>query len=280
MIPIRPSIKAAVIAFGVSAVLLAGAGRAAVGTEEKLVAPMYPGAVRLSPAKVSYDAGVLFAVKDPHDKVVAFYVPKYAHLPKEDEGRVRGSNKIPLIAQSSSEVLAIIQSMKGDYTMERATEVNVEWVPDTLAGMNTVSKFFFELEAQAKKFKTHAAEVPELKKRYAFLSTSYFFQGQDQEILARCGRESGNAIQYANDPKAMKAYSEEMAKVMKEGQYDKLAGLQQKYFGDAAETEKRRKADNFGVWKKGLEDLAAVSYQTKLTIDIHPSQWDVRWNRN
>jgi uncharacterized membrane protein len=54
--------------------------------------------------------------------------------------------------------------------------------------------------------------------------------------------------------------------------------LQEKAFG-GADVEKKRKADNFGVWKKGLEDLAAASYRTKLKIDRDPHQWDVRWSK-
>jgi hypothetical protein len=77
----------------------------------------------------------------------------------------------------------------------------------------------------------------------------------------------------------MKAYSDEMQKLTKEGRYTEMTALNKKYFGDTSEMDKRRKADNFDLWKKALDELASVSYLTKLNIDVHPSQWDVRWEQ-
>ena len=77
----------------------------------------------------------------------------------------------------------------------------------------------------------------------------------------------------------MDAYSKEAMKLTQEGRYTELAGLQKKYFGDMADASKRAKADNFAVWKTGLDELAAAAYQTKLRIDMHPSQWDVSWEK-
>jgi hypothetical protein len=77
----------------------------------------------------------------------------------------------------------------------------------------------------------------------------------------------------------MNDYAEEMKKLMAEGKYDQLEGLQTKYFGDQKAAEKLRKADHFAEWAKALDELAAVSYRTKLSIDVHPSQWDVSWEK-
>jgi hypothetical protein len=261
-----------------ASVLIAAAalpGRA----EEKLVAPVYPGAVRLSPAAVQAMEGVEFAVKDPHDKVLAFYVPKYARLPKDGEGRAQGTTEIPLIARSSAEVQKIILSKKGDFTLERAAEIIVKWQRETGAGANAATKAFFQLETQAKRHKTHDAELAELRAKYAFLKTAWYLEGKDQEALVRGGRESGNAAQFVTDKKILDAYNEEVKKAMAEGRYQDVAGLHAKYFGELPDAARRSKADNFAVWKKALEDLAAVSYQTKVTIDFDPNEWDVRWKK-
>jgi hypothetical protein len=254
-------------------------GATSVRAEEKLVAPVYPGAIRQSPAKVGNMAPVEFAVKDSHDKVAAFYAPKYGHLAAEGETSRSASNLTSVVILSEQEVLKYISAAKGDYTLSRPAIVTIEWVPEVLAPMNTVNRIFMELESQARRFKVHQNELPELKKKYAYLQTAYYVSGKDQEVLVRCGRESGSAPQATIDPKLTKAYSEEVQKLTSEGRYNELAGLQKKYFGDMADAQKREKADNFAVWKKGLDDLAAIAYQTKLTIDIHPSQWDVSWEK-
>jgi hypothetical protein len=258
---------------------LACVGSTSARAEEKLVAPVYPGAIRLSPAAVKNMVPIEFAVKDTHDKVAAFYTPKYGHVAAEGETSKSASNLTSVVILSEQEVLKFISAVKGDYTLSRPAIVTIEWVPEVLAPMNTVNRIFSELESQARRFKVHQDELPVLKKKYVYLQTAYYLSGKDQEVLARCGRESGNALQATTDPKLMKAYSEEVQKLTKEGRYNELADLQKKYFGDMAAAEKQQKADNFPVWKKGLDDLAAVAYQTKLTIDMHPSQWDVSWEK-
>jgi hypothetical protein len=265
------------------AVLLAAgftAGGPALRAEEKLVAPSFPGAIRLSSAKAGNMAPVEFAVKEAHDEVAAFYVPRYGRPAGEGEADRTSSNMTSIVCVSLEQVRKIILAAKGDITLERPALVSIEWMPEILGPSNTVNRIFMELESQAKKFNSHQAEIPELKKKYAFLQTSYYQGGKDQEILRRYGLESGNSTQTMSDPKALKAYADEMTKLTQEGKYDQLAGLRAKYFGDQKEADKRRKSDNFGLWTKALDDLAAVSYQTKLSIDIHPGQWNVAWEKN
>jgi hypothetical protein len=245
--------------------------------EEKLAAPVYPEAVRLSPAQVKNMEGVMFAVKDDHAKVLAFYAPKYARVPKDDDMVDRGPNELALIIQDEPAILKMILAKKGDMTLSRPSLLRLEWLSDQLSGSNPVSRFWMELERQSKRFKGHEAELAELKAAYAYLNSSFYFEKKYQEILTRCGNESGNGEMRMADPKISKEYAAEIKKLQEEGRYQEMAALNEKYFGNQAEAEKRRKADNFGVWKKGLADLAAVSYRTKVTIDVDPNQWDVRW---
>lgn len=266
----------------VGAALLAAvltAGASPLRAEEKLAAPIYPGAIRLSPAAVRNMAPIEFAVKDAHDKVAAFYAPKFGRPAKEGEAEQIAANLTSIVVVDPYQVLNIIQAAKGDITLQRAALVSIEWMPELLAPMNSVNTIFRELEEQAKKFKTHQAELPELKKKYDFLQSAYYLTGKEQEVLAKYGRESGNMTQTTSDPKLMKAYSDELNKLTKEGRYTEVAALAKKYFGDEADANKRQKADNFGLWVKALDDLAAVSYQTKLSIDVHPSQWNVSWDK-
>lgn len=273
----RERLSKAALAAGLLAAVLAAAG--VLRADEKLVAPVYPGAIRLSPAAVQNMVPVEFAVKDVHDKVAAFYVPKFGRLAAEGETSMSAQNLTNVIILSESQVLKQIASVKGDYTLSRPAIVIIEWVPEALAPMNAVNRIFMELESQARRFKVHQAELLELKKKYAFLQTAYYPNGKEQEIALRCGRESGSVVQSMADPKAMKAYSEEVKKLTQEGRYNEMAGLQKKYFGDLADADKRAKADNFAVWKTGLDELAAAAYQTKIKIDMHPSQWDVSWEK-
>jgi hypothetical protein len=266
-------------ATGLFAAVLAIAGVPALLAEEKLVAPAYPGAIRLSPAAVPNMVPVEFAVGDPHDKVAAFYAPKFGRVAAAGETERSAGNLTNIIILSEPQVMKFIALVKGDYTVSRPAIVSIEWVPEVLAPMSTVNGVFRELESQARRFKVHQGELPELKKKYAFLQTAYYLSGKEQEILLRCGRESGSVGQSTSDPKAMKAYSDEVKKLTQEGRYSEMAELQKKYFGDMAEADKRSRADNFAVWRKALDDLAAVGYQTKLKIDTHPSQWDFSWEK-
>lgn len=242
---------------------------------EKLVAPVYPGAVRFSPAVVKGTEGVVFFVKDSHDKVQAFYVPKYARLPNEDEGRERGAAEIPLIAQGVGEITKIITSMKGDYTLARATEIIVEWKPEVLAGTGIASGFFSELQSQAKKHPGHDAELAALKAKYDWLGLAFLHpEKKGEELFRRCSAES-NGVNPNVDQAAL---MQQMAKLAQQGKYDEMAKLQEQLVGaDPRDEERKRKADNFGLWKRCLEEAAGLGYLTKLTIDRDPHQWDVKW---
>ena len=254
---------------------LLAASRPAAAVEEKLVAPAYPGAVRASPAKVGGTEGVVFFVGDPHEKVQAFYVPKVARLPKEGEGRVRGSGEIPLIAQGVGEVTGIITSMKGDYTQARATEIILEWKPEVFAGTGIGAQFFLELEHQAKKHPGHDAELAALKAGYGWLGLAFFHpEKKAEELYKRCNAESSGV----NPNVDQAALMTRMAKLAQEGKFEEMAELQKQLVGDDPKAEERkRKADNFGLWKGCLEQAAGLAYLTRLTIDRDPHQWNVKW---
>jgi hypothetical protein len=250
-----------------------------ISAQEKLVAPVYPGAIRLSPAKVQNMEPVVFAVPDDHSKVAAFYIPKYGRPADEYEAGQTSSNLTSIVCVDLPAVRKLILAAKGDITLERPALVSIEWVAGSYGGANAVVQVFSELESQAKKFKAHQAELPALKAKYEFLQTAYFLTGKDAEVLSKYGRLSGSVMGASNDPKAMNAYAEEMKKLMAEGKYDQLESLGTKYFGDQKAAEKLRKADHFAEWAKALDELASVSYRTKLSIDVHPSQWDVSWEK-
>jgi hypothetical protein len=254
---------------------LAATTGAAAAAEEKLVAPVYPGAARLAATKpLGVDEGVTFFVKDPHEKVQAFYVPKYARLPKEGEGRVRGSAEIPLIAQEVGTVTSIITSMKGDFTWARATEVILEWKPPVMAGSGIAGRFYFELQNQARKHPGHDAELAALKAKYDWLGLAYLHpEKKGEEILKRCSAESSGM-----DPEVdQTAIANRAAQLAKEGKYDEVAELMKTLEGgDPKAAEKKRRADNFGLWKACIEEAAGYGYLTKVTIDRDPHLWDTK----
>lgn len=248
--------------------------------EEKLVAPPFPGALRISPpptgSKNEWKTPIIFGAQAPHDKVEAFYVPKHARQRKGSEGQLHGDGdtvKTWLIVHSDSEVLEMIQARKGDFTLAHATEVVLEWQADVIAKVNKVNRFFQQLDIQAQKFKGHDAELAELKKKYAYLKTSYYLDKKDEEILFRCSKESGSMVGQPS-PDVMAEYQAQVKKLMEEKRYQEIGPLHEKIFGGS---KKKADTDQFGVWKQCLADLAAVSYQTKVTIDHHPNQWDTAW---
>jgi len=258
----------------VSLALLATTGLAAAA-EDKLVAPVYPGAVRLAATKqLGVDEGVTFFVKDPHEKVQAFYVPKYARLPKEGEGRVRGAAEIPLIAQEAGAVTSIITSMKGDYTWARATEIIVEWQPAIFHGAGIAGRFYFELQNQAKKHPGHDAELAAVKAKYDWLNLAYLHpEKKGEEILKRCSAESSGLNPNVDQAALVTQY----AKLAQEGKYEEMAKLQKQLDGgDPKAAERKSRADNFGLWKACLEEAAGYGYLTKITIDRDPRLWDTK----
>lgn len=261
------------IAVAVCSAILAGRTPAAA-VEEKLVAPVYPGAVRSSGTTFGVDEGVVFFVKDRHEKVQAFYVPKYARLPKEGEGRVRGTGELPLIVQEVGAVTSIITSMKGDYTWARATELIVEWQPAIFTGTGIAAGFFSELGDQARKHPGHDAELAALKKKYEWVSLAFFHpEKKAEELFRRCSAESSGV----NPNVDQAALLQRIAKLAQEGNYEELAKVQEQLVGaDPKAEERKRRADNFGLWKGCLEEAAGYAYQTKITIDRDPHQWDTR----
>lgn len=252
-------------------------GFPAAGQEEKLVAPPYPGAVRLSPARLALSVPAVFAVKDPHEKVVSFYVPKYARQPHEGEGQLQGGGILPLIVHDAGQVAKMIVARKGDYTAARATEVRVDWKP--IAGTGPDFQFFDKLQEQARKHPGHDGELAELKKKYDWLKTAYYDEGKIPPLLARCSQASGDPVIPAilGDKKAMQELQVQMKKLYAEGKTKEAAQLQAKAMGSLEGNPKKAKEDNFKLWGQCLDELASFSYLTKVTIDRDVSQWDVAW---
>ena len=242
---------------------------------EKLVAPIYPGAIRLGPG--NDDRGqpfsVTFAVRDPHDQVQAFYVPKYARLPQKDEGKLSGSNMLPLIVHSYQQALKIIQAAHGDYTLADATEVFLQWrSPDSAGGTET--KVFMELDYQAKRFPAHVQELGSLKKQYEWLKHAYYRDHKDLEIYQRCNDQSVGKDETTSDPDKMDKIQEEMNRLAEAGRYQEASELWKKSMsGSTEKMNKAAKADNFGLWRKCLEEMASYGYLTRVSIALDPSLW-------
>jgi hypothetical protein len=254
-------------------------GARAAGPEEKLVAPPYPGAVRLSPAKLALSVPAGFAVKDSHEKVVSFYVPKHARQPHEGEGRRSGDGTLPLIVQDAGQVAKMIVARNGDYTAARATEVIVDWKPAALAGTGPESQFFRRLEEQAKKHPGHDGELADLKKKYDWLKIAFFDEGKFSSLLKRCSEAAGDPAMSGilGDPKARKELEAQVKMLMAEGRSKEAVDLQMKAMGSMAGDPKKAKADNFKLWGQCVDELASFAYLTKITIDRDVSQWDVTW---
>jgi hypothetical protein len=269
MTHLRTLLGAALLALAVPAAVAA-----ADAPEPKLVAPVYPGAVVIPPKPATTGDPAWFAAKDDHVTVQKFYVPKHARLPGKDEGMTKGDTRVPLIVQDAGTVMRRINAVKGDYTRARATEVNLLWQAPALAPASKLNRFLFNLEAQAKKFKGHDAELAELTRRYEPYKLAWFRDGKDEEILTRCEQQSrGLKVQSAADQKAMAA---KMSQLSKEGRWDEVNALAAEMSGGKA-GEAAARSDQFGTWKACLEEVVGFAYLTKVSIDREPESWP-KWD--
>lgn len=248
--------------------------------DEKLVAPPYPGAVRLSPTvlpKNEVTAPVEFAVKDGHEKVEGFYLSNgYARRDTEHEAQRQGAKgELSLIVHSVGKVTSLISAKHGDYTWARATEVYLKWNGADVG--NAVKRLFRGLEIQVQQFPAHAAELEQVKKKYAYLYASFYLPGKDDEVIAACEKENGTDGITGPGSKDMTEFNNKMKELIAQKRYAEMAELNKKTFGDR---EKKMKEDRFAEWKKCLDKLDAVSYLTRLTIDRDPNEWDTSWKRS
>lgn len=239
---------------------------------EKLVAPAYPGSVRLTPLQTKGRDKIVFVTKDSHEKVQAFYVPKYARLPGADEKGLQTDAKtnITFVVHSYAETLKIIQKAKGDYiSWVGPTTVYLEWMPDE-PSRKPAPNYFYRLEQESKKHPGHDAELAELRKKYAWLSRAFFLDKKDDTIYQRCTHESAGISAAMSDPKAQQELNAKIQKLTAEGRYQEASDLAKQAMGDPG---KKQKADNFGLWKKCLEEAAGFAYLTKIVIQQDPSLW-------
>lgn len=215
-----PTVRATLVALAVLACLTTGTAVAG----EKLVAPAYPGSIRLTPLQIKDNnvntgsENAVFVTKDPHEKVQAFYVPKYARLPSKDEGYSAGKTHTTFIVHSYAQSLKSIRKRKGDITKADDMGIYLEWRLEETS-RKPLPGYFNALEREAKKHPGHDAELAELRNRYAWLSRAYFLDKKNETISQRCRREQ------------------------------------------------KRKADNFRLWKKCLEEAAGFAYLTRIVIN-------------
>lgn len=236
--------------------------------EEKLVAPPYPGSVRITPPHAKGRDVIVFYSQDPHEKVRAFYEPKYGRLPSDPVERHDTKIGVTLIVHTYEQALKIIQKSKGDYTQAEPSTVVLEWLP---AGRgDRPVPFFRELERQAKKFPGHDAELAELKKKYAWLARASYTDNMDDKIFRRCSNEARGQDPAMSEPGAMQAFQAKLRKLSDEGRYAEAARLMKQVEEKAAE---RRKADHFGLWKLCLEEAAGYAWLTRISIQQDPSLW-------
>jgi hypothetical protein len=243
------------------------AARLAVA-EEKLVAPPYPGSVRITPPNAKGRDVIAFYSQDPHEKVRAFYEPKYGRLPSDPVERHDGKTGVTLIVHTYEQALKIIQKSKGDYIQAEPSWVVLEWL--SAEGSDRTVPFFRELERQAKKFPGHDAELAELKKKYAWLARASYIDNMDDKTYRRCSSEARGIDPAMSEPGAMQTFQAKLQKLSEEGRYAEAAALMKQVEVKAAE---ERKADHFGLWKGCLEEAAGFAWLTRIKIQQDPSLW-------
>jgi hypothetical protein len=236
--------------------------------EEKLVAPPYPGSTRITPPNAKGRDEIVFYSQDHHGKVRAFYEPKYGRLPSDPVERRDGKTGVTLIVHTYEQALKIIQKSKGDFTQAEPSMVVLEWLPD--GGSDRPVPFFRELERQAQKFSGHDSELAELKKKYAWLARASYIDNMDDKIFRRYSNEARGIDPALSEPGAMQAFQAKLRKLSDEGRYAEAAAIMKQVDVQAAE---KRKADHFGLWKRGLEEAARFAWLTRIKIQQDPSLW-------
>ncbi len=245
---------------------------------EKLVAPAYPGSVRLTPLQIKENhlnvgsENAVFVTKDSHEKVQAFYVPKYARLPSKDENYPAGKTHITFIVHSYAEVLKSIQKRKGDITKADDTGVYLEWRLEETS-KKPLPRYFHELEKEAKKHPGNDAELAELRNKYAWLSRAFFLDKKDDTIFQRCRNESLGRPATTSGPsgKEVDELNKKIQNLYAEGRYKEASDLEKQASGREKKSKRdpgnKQKADNFGLWKKCLEEAAEFAYLTRIVIN-------------
>lgn len=241
---------------------------AATAAEEKLVAPVYPGSVRLTPPRAKGREMIVFTSQDPPEKVRAFYEPKYARLPANPRDRNDTSIGVALVVHTYEQALAIITKSKGDFIWASPSLVVLEWL-SSKAPQKTVP-FFRELERQAKKFPGHDAELAELENRYAWLARASYTDNMGDKIDRRCSNEASGMDPALADPAAAKAFQEKLRQLAAEGRQDEVTALAKQFDKKA---KAGRNADHFALWKGCLEEAAGFAYRTRIKIHQDPTLW-------
>lgn len=236
--------------------------------EEKLVAPPYPGSVRITPLKTQGRDTVVFTSQDPHEKVRAFYEPKYGRLPSDPVERHDKKTGVILVVHTYQQALAIIQRTKGDFTQAEPSTITLEWI--AAGNSDKTVPFFRELERQAKKFPGHDAELAEAKRKYAWLARASYTDRMDDKISSRCSNEASGMDPAMSEPGALKEFQDKLRKLSDEGRNAEAAALAKQFKNKSSE---KRKADHFGLWKRCLAEAAGYAWLTRIKIQQDPSLW-------
>lgn len=159
-------------------------------SEEALVAPVYPGAVSFE-KKDGIKSLSYFLTPDPHEKVEAFYISgKHARKARDGEGSVKSPNLTMLIVHDYGSTLSILKSRKADFTLARATEVRIEWMPEALRQISMMFRMLYMTELSAGKDTAMLAEAKALREKYGWAELAYYKDGEDARIEKEC-RDGG-----------------------------------------------------------------------------------------
>ncbi|MEG6551718.1 hypothetical protein V6C53_15940 [Desulfocurvibacter africanus] len=276
---------------------------AAAVAGDKLLAPVYPGAVAAgvptdpeqfpSGSRYSNEAGSPFArvflSKDPIEKVRAFYEQKLGAMDntfftgKTWEGEwpfayskilVMADKRFDMSTGMGGEVPAGLEISALDPAELRAGE-DLYWP--------SVGPFFERLQGMTVTGGLSRSEYEGLIKKYGCLGARHYAVGKqadeggnlmlvDEAIFKAVENKMSAPIAAA--PSAVE-FQAKAQRLMAEGKYDEFTKLNEQYMASMAAMQQNSTGpEGAKLLKDGLTELERNAYRTLIVIHLHPSQWD------
>lgn len=292
--------KRAVLLASLAALAMLVLQPAMAAAGDKLLAPVYPGAVAVdiplnSGQTEQYYTGEasspfvrVFLSKDPIEKVRAFYEQKFGRMENryftgwDWEGEwpfaymktlAKADPRFDLSMGMASEVPAGVE-IRAEDPSKVLVESETYWPG--------VGRFFERLQLLTATNGLSKAEYDGLVKKYGYLGARYYAVGKrtdedgkrlmvDEAIFKAAEDKIGAPL----NQMSAEEYQARAQQLMAEKRYDEYAKLNEQFTASMMAAQQNATGPTGAkVYKEGLAELERNAYRTLIVIHLHPSQWD------
>ena len=249
--------------------------------DNKLLAPVYPGAVHAP----EYDSGRFEAwlSQDPPVKVSAWYRSQLGKAPVQATGH---HDWFPLLRQQ--EVAHMLRSAHRDWTLAEDSGVDVRRHPLANTGADVewirsqagqcLSDHFMPLRDLVNRGARTQHDFDALCKKYGWIEHAYYRlydpgglrQPMDKYLLEKARKRLyAGAYRGAADAEAL---GRRMQELVMQGRFQEAGKLMEGFQG-AHQASARLPDDAWQQWAAYLQDVAEHAYPTMIRIHKHPLRW-------